>query len=125
MLVFLSEHLQNKNTLFTFSNLGFSSPALTVHVAKEVALEALSEFGATLHSQSKLAPGTVFFLRKSIYENAPNGCLAARVYACREHSSGGYQVYATYFGINEAFLKYARTWIRENYANQKSQDGGS
>ncbi len=123
MLYFLSEILGNHNTLFSFNNLGWSSPGTPVHVAKSVQLEALSEFGATLLTKQKIAPGSVFYLRKSIYDNAPNACLAARAYMCNEHSSekGSFQVYATYFGINEAFLKYARTWIRENYAQQKSQ----
>ncbi len=123
MLYFLSEILGNNNTLFNFLNLGWSSPGIPVHVAKGVQLEALSEFGATLLSKQKIAPGSVFYLRKSIYDNAPNACLAARAYICNEHPSekDSFQVYATYFGINEAFLKYARTWIRENYAQQKSQ----
>lgn len=126
MLYFLSEYLANKNTLYHFDNLGWSSPGISVHVSKQLHLEALSEFGATLRSATKLAPGSVFYLRKSIYDNAPNACLAARVYYCIEHPSeeGFYQAYATYFGINEAFLKYARTWIRENYAQQKSKEGG-
>lgn len=123
LLFLLSEYLPNKNTVYQFDNVGWSSPSLSVHVAKEVVLEALSEFGATLRSKQKLANGTVIFLRKSIYNNAPNGCLAARVYACEEDQAekGTYLIYTTYFGINDAFLKYARTWIRENYANQKSK----
>ncbi len=122
MLYFLSEILPNKNTLYTFNNLGWSQPNLSVHVAKKLELEALSEFGATIRSPQKLVPGSTFYLRKSIYDNAPNQCLAARVYHCKEHPDGGYLVYATYFGINDAFLKYARTWIRENYAQQKHKE---
>lgn len=123
LLFLLSEYLPNKNTVYQFDNVGWSSPSLNVHVAKNVELEALSEYGATLKTKQKLAPGTMVYLRKSIFNNAPNGCLAARVYACEDHSSdkGYYQIYTTYFGINDAFLKFARTWIRENYASQKSQ----
>jgi hypothetical protein len=85
----------------------------------------LSEFGATLRSTSRLAPGSVVYLRKSIYDNAPNACLAGRVYNCIEHptEAGQFQVFTSYFGINDAFLKFARTWIRENYAHQKSKGG--
>ena len=110
--------------MFNFKNLGWSSPSLSVHISKAVELEALSEFGATLRSFQRLAPGTLIFLRQSIYENAPNQCLAARIYACEDHPSekGQFQVFATYFGINDAFLKFARTWIRENYAQQKKID---
>lgn len=120
----LSEYLKNKNTLFHFENLGWSSPNLSIHTAKSIELESLSEFGATLKSQQRIAAGTIFFLRKSIYNNAPNQCLAARVYACDEHptESGFFQILCTYFGINDAFLKFARTWIRENYASQKGGD---
>jgi hypothetical protein len=95
-------------------------------VAKASALEALSEFGATLKSKSPIVPGSLLYLRKSIYDNAPYQCLAARVYACSEHPSEKdyYQVQATYFGIGDVFLKFARTWIRENYANQKTKENG-
>jgi hypothetical protein len=127
MLYFLSEHLDNINTLFHFNNLGWSAPGISIHVSKQVHLEALSEFGATLRSTAKLSPGSVVYLRKSIFDNAPNSCLAARIYFCIDHPTekGYYQAFATYFGINEAFLKYARTWIRENYAHQKSKEGSS
>lgn len=126
LLFHLSENLQNKNTLFKFENLGWAQPALSIHVSKAIKLEALSEFGATLAARSPLVPGSVVYLRKSIYENAPNGCLAARVYSCEESPSekGTYIIHLTYFGINDAFLKYARTWIRENYAAQKSKGEG-
>lgn len=125
LLFLLSEYLPNKNTVYNFDNLGWSSPSMPVHVAKDVDLEALSEYGATLRSKQKIVPGTMIYLRKSIYKNAPNECLAARVYACEEHpkEKGLFQVWATYFGINDQFLKFARTWIRENYANQKKGDG--
>ncbi|MGE4131158.1 MAG: hypothetical protein AB7F86_05935 [Bdellovibrionales bacterium] len=123
LLFLISEQLTNRNTLYNFHNLGWSEPGISVHLSKEVELESLSEFGARIRSKQKLVPGTVVYLRKSIYENAPNGCIAARVYVCKEHPDGeGYQVFLTYFGINEAFLKYARTWIRENYAQQKSKE---
>ncbi len=120
----LSEYLPNKHTVYQFDNLGWAQPGLSVHVSKSVQLEALSEFGATLKSRQPLAPGTMIYLRKSIYENAPNACLAARVYACEQHQSEKefFQVYATYFGINDQFLKFARTWIRENYAHQKGKE---
>jgi hypothetical protein len=126
LLFLLSEMFQNKNTLFHFDNLGWSQPRLIVHVAKNVRLEALSEFGARLRSPTALVPGTVIYLRKSIYANTAEGCVAARVYSCEQdpNDKEGYQVYTTYFGITDAFLKFARTWIRENYAQQKSQGGG-
>jgi len=124
MLFLLSEFLPNEHSMFRFDNVGWSQPQLAVHVAKNVHLETLSEFGATLRSPQKIVPGTMIFLRKSIFENAPNNCLAARVYACTEHpkEKGQFQVQTTYFGINDAFLKFARTWIRENYAATKKSE---
>lgn len=122
----LSEHLPNPHTPYQFENIGWSEPGYSVHISKPVQLEALSEFGATFKAKQVLVPGTIIYLRKSIYENAPNGCLAARVYACDEHPNdkGFHQIHTTYFGINDAFLKFARTWIREHYALQKSQGEG-
>lgn len=123
ILFSLSEHLPNPNTMYQFDNLGWTQPSLPIHVSKGIELDALSEYGATLRSQQKILPGSMIYLRKSIFENAPNGCLSARVYACEEHpeDKSTFLIYMTYFGINDAFLKYARTWIRENYAHQKSQ----
>jgi hypothetical protein len=125
LLFLLSEYLPNKNTIYQFENLGWSSPGMPVHVAKKVDLQALSEFGASLKTKQKLSPGTMIYLRESIYKNAPNECLAARVYSCEEHPSDKdyFQVLTTYFGINDQFLKFARTWIRENYASQKQGEG--
>lgn len=124
LLFLLSEYLPNKNTVYNFENLGWAQPGIMMHISKNVQLEALSEYGAKLRSKQQLAPGTMVYLRRSIYVNAPNQCLAARVYACEPHASekGFFQVYTTYFGINDQFLKFARTWIRENYAAQKSKE---
>lgn len=121
----LSEYLPNKNTVYQFENLGWAQPGIAMHVSKDVQLESLSEFGATLKTKQIMAPGTIIYLRKSIYDNAPNQCLAARVYACEPHPSDKdhYSVYTTYFGIGDQFLKFARTYIRENYAVQKSKEG--
>jgi hypothetical protein len=125
LIFLLSEALGNRNTIYHFDNLGWAQPNLSIHVAKDIMLEALSEFGATLKSAHKLVPGSVIYLRKSIFENAPSQCLSARVYHCEDHTDKGfYRVLSTYFGINDSFLKFARTWIRENYANLKSHDNG-
>ncbi len=126
LMFLMSEYLPNKHTVYQFDNLGWAQPGLSVHVSKNMSLEALSEFGATLKSKQPLSPGTMIYLRKSIYDNAPNACLAARVYACEQHPSEKeyFQVFTTYFGIGDQFLKFARTWIRENYAHQKGKEAG-
>ncbi len=127
LMFLLSEFLDNKTTIYHFENLGWAQPTLNTHVSKSIKLEALSEYGARLRSSAPIAPGTVFYLRKMIFDKAPNGCLAARVYACEQdpNDKTSYQVFALYFGIGDAFLKYARTWIRDNYAALKAQGGGS
>lgn len=121
----LSEFLPNKNTVYQFENLGWSQPSIPMHVSKNMQLEALSEFGATLKSKQVMASGSLIYLRRSIYENAPGQCLAARVYAYEEHpkEKDHYLIYVTYFGITDQFLKFARTYIRENYASQKAKEG--
>lgn len=126
MLFLLSEYLSNRNTLYQFQNIGWAEPILPVHVSKAVDLEALSEFGATLKSKQPIVPGTIIHLRKSIFHNAPEQCVASRVYACEPHPSekDAYQIFVTYFGITDQFLKFARSWIRENYAQQKEKEGG-
>ena len=124
MLFSFSENLSNHNTRYQFPNLGWSQPSLNVHVAKGIELEAVSEYGATLKSAQRLIPGTMVYLRKGIFDQAPNECLAARVYACEEDPADAayFQIYVTYWGINDAFLKFARTWIRENYALTRAKE---
>lgn len=121
----LSEALKAQMTIYRFENIGWAKTATNAHMSREIQLEALSEFGATLRSSSPFRPGSVFFLRKLIYDNAPNQCLSARVYFCEEHPSekDQFQISITYYGINDGFLKFARTWIRDTYAASKSKEG--
>lgn len=119
----LSEALDIPFTPYRFDNLTWAEPNLSIHVAKETQLESVSEFGVTLCNDGPIAPGHVVYLRKSIYENAPNGYLPARVYSANKHprQDGKFQCRALYFGITDEFLKYARTWIREHYTTLKKQ----
>jgi hypothetical protein len=119
----LGEALSNNFTAYQFSNIIWAQPNLFIHAAKESFLESLSEFGVTLRTDRPITPGHFVYLRKSIYDNAPNGCLAARVYFSQPHpkEEGQFLTHATYFGINDYFLKFARTWIREHYATLKKQ----
>lgn len=123
MAVILAEALQNKNTVYTFSNLGWIEPNLRVHLSKPVQLAQLGEFGATINTSTPFKEGSFFFLRKGIFDEAPNGCLSARVYKTEAHPSdeGRYLVYTTYFGINDYFLKHARSHMRESYAATKGK----
>src|SRR5690606_36922212 len=106
-----------------FDNLGWISPRLRTHLSKPVHLNLISEYGATIDTSTPFKEGSFFYLRKSIYDEAPNGCLAARVYFTEPHATeeGRYTCHATYFGINDGFLKHARTYMRELYAQSKTK----
>lgn len=128
MLVQISNHIENKFTIYQINNAGWATANFNIHVAKDIQLEQISEFGVTIRLPRPMRPGTFLFMRKSIFDNAPNQCLAARFYACEESSKypGEYQCSALYYGINDMFMKFARQWFRESYAQskQKESSGG-
>lgn len=123
LLAMLGLATGNPFTAYTFSNLGWADTGTNCHMAREMHIETVSEYGATLMSRTPFRPGSFFFLRKLIFDHAPNQCLAARVSFCEPHpkEKGQFQVSVMYYGINDSFLKFARTWIRENYAHSKAQ----
>ncbi|MGE0763860.1 MAG: hypothetical protein AB7N80_11330 [Bdellovibrionales bacterium] len=117
--------LGTKHSVYRLNNLGWMPALLPVHVAKDVRLEMLSEFGAAIRHSRPIAPGAILYLRGGIFDNAPNRCLAARFYHCEEHpkEKGQYLCTMIYFGINDGFMKYARRWFRETYAQSKQAEG--
>lgn len=117
--------LDLKFTVYRFENLSWTPTILPIHVAKEVQLEELSEFGGALRHPRPIAAGSILFLRSWIFDHAPNKCLAARIYFCEEHPSeaGQYQCSFIYFGINDGFMKYARKWFMETHALAKQSEG--
>lgn len=125
LLFNVSQTLKADFTKYRSDNIGWAEAMTNLHISKEIVLESISEFGASLRSPTPVRPGTVFFLRKLIFDQAPNACLAAKVLFCEEHPSekGQFLLSVTYFGITDQFLKYARTWIRESYALSKSKEG--
>jgi len=128
MLVQISQHMDNRFTIYNSDNVGWASVLFNIHVAKDIHLEQISEFGVTIRHPRPIRPGTYLFMRKSIFNNAPNQCLAARFYASHEHTKypGEYACSALYYGINDTFMKFARQWFRETYAQskQKESSGG-
>lgn len=120
----LSIILNNPYTVYNFNNIGWSKSRVGIQVSKQAQLKSLAEFGATISHSRPIAPGTFLFLRKSIFDNAPRKNLCARFYACEEDSAekGKYLCSLIYFGINEAFTKFARSWFRETYAASKQSD---
>lgn len=119
--VTLVESLKLETSVYTFSNLGWIHPHLRTHLSKPVQLSQLSEYGATINTSTPFKEGSFFFLRKGIFDEAPNDCLSARVYKTIAHPSeeGRYLAHVTYFGINDSFLKHARSFMREKYAESK------
>lgn len=109
---------------YCFTNITWQSVDLTAHMATDIVLEEISEFGATLRHPRPITPGAVLFLRKSIFEKAPGEYLPARFYRCEEHSGkkGFYSCSVLYFGINDTFMKYARSYFRETYAQSKEKE---
>lgn len=126
MLVQVSTHIDNQFTIYNIGNIGWATANFNIHVAKDIQLEQISEFGAVIRHPRPIRPGTYLFMRKSIFDNAPNQCLAARFYSCQESTKypGEYQCSALYFGINDIFMKFARQWFRETYAQSKQKEGG-
>ncbi|MCB0414390.1 MAG: hypothetical protein KDD50_08660 [Bdellovibrionales bacterium] len=112
----------NSFTLYCLKNTHWLDTKAYVFVAKSAILETISEFGSTIQLPSPIAPGTSLFLHGSIFAEAPNRSLAARFYHSEPHESekNKFSCSVIYFGINESFLKYARNWIRENYASKKN-----
>lgn len=119
--------LGTRFSIYRFDNLNWLPALMPVHVARDVHLESLAEFGASIRHSRPIAPGTMLYLRGSIFDNAPNQCLAGRFYHCEEHPTerGQYLCALTYFGINDGFMKYARKWFRDTYAQSKHSDGNS
>ncbi|MCB0365886.1 MAG: hypothetical protein H6624_07135 [Bdellovibrionaceae bacterium] len=119
-----SNHLQAPFTKHNFENQQWLTPKIHAHMTKEVTLEGLSEFGSTLQSPAEIQPGTVLFLHEDIFDNAPNQCLAARFYHSEEvqGQKGIFTCAFIYYGITDAFLKFCRSWIKNNYAAKKSKE---
>lgn len=121
----LSICTDNRFTLYNFANISWLDNRITVQIAKPVTIVKLSEFGGTLGSHGPIAHGTFLFLRGSIFDQAPNRNLCARFYANEKAEEGDYPFlcHLIYFGINEGFMKYARSYFRETYAASKQQGG--
>lgn len=120
----VSSALDHPHTVYSFKNMGWSTSRTPVQVAKKAQLKRLSEFGAELQLPRPIAPGSFLFLRDSIFDNAPRSNLCARFYACEEDPTekGQFLCSLIYFGINEAFTKFARSWFRETYAASKQNE---
>ncbi len=124
LLFSISFWTKSEHTLYCFENIEWFPVQLPIHMAADILLEEISEFGATLCHKRPITPGVVLFLHKSIFDNAPGGMLAARFYRCEDHPNkkGFFLCSVMYFGISDHFTKFARAYFRENYALQKAKE---
>jgi hypothetical protein len=118
--------LENPFTMFNFENTGWKSDVIQGKIARPAELMELAEFGATIKIGQKLKTGSMIYLFKSIYANAPDSNLCCRVYNSveMEGEDGMFMNYVTYYGITDAFLKFTRAFIRETYAGKKAKESG-
>lgn len=107
-----------------FENQNYVSTSIPTHITKEAKMIGLSEFGASVVHPTEIPPGTVLYLHEGIFERAPGENLAARFYHCEPNPSqkNTFLCSFTYFGIKDSFLKFCRTWIRDNYAAKKAKE---
>lgn len=122
LLAHVSVGIQCPFTVYNFENLGWSNRSLTAQMAKSAELIEIAEYGCSIRHSRPIVAGTTLFLHGSIFSQAPGKCLAARVYHCDkdEKVRGQYVCHLMYYGITESFLKYTRSWIRENYVSKKT-----
>lgn len=120
----LSSSLDVPFTLYRFDNIGWKQDTVVAKLARDAQMVELSEFGATISMNQKLKIGSMFYMFKSIFQNAPDSNLCCRVYhSGPSETEGLFLNYVSYFGITDAFLKYTRSYIRETYADKKSKSG--
>ncbi|MEZ4871725.1 MAG: hypothetical protein R2827_05645 [Bdellovibrionales bacterium] len=122
----VSQALQSKYSIYSIFNLNFVETNIDAHIGRPVRLNAVAEYGASITDKIPIKPGVILYLHGSIYEQAPGKMLAAKFYhvidAPDDKGNPQYTSSFIYFGINEVFLKYARNWIRENYAQRKERE---
>ncbi len=124
-ILMASAHLMSHPyTRYCSSNIVWQMTSLPIHIAKKSLLEQVAEFGASIRHPRPIQPGTFLYLRGSIFDQAPNRNLCARFYRTEPHPSeaGEHLCHLLYFGINDSFLKYTRSWFRETYAASKQGD---
>ncbi len=126
LLFLVGQALETPFTIYRFDNIGWKKDVISAKIARDAKITEISEFGAIVLSEQPLKPGTMLYLFRSIYQNAPDQNLCVRVYFSEEDSStkGSYLNSIIYFGITDAFLKYIRAYIRETYASKKAKESG-
>lgn len=108
-------------TKFNHGNIPSVKCVIPAHVAIESRLATIGEFGGAFSHAKAFSPGTVVYLHESIFTNAPDGYLCARIYFAEQDpkDKARFLCYLNYFGITDQFLKFIRNWIRKDFAGKK------
>lgn len=112
-------------TKFNHGNIPAVKCIVPSHVAIESKLATIGEFGGAFSHAKAFSPGTVVYLHESIFTNAPDGYLCARIYFAEPDpkDKSRFLCYLNYFGISDQFLKFIRNWIRKDFAGKKQNQG--
>lgn len=112
-------------TKFNHMNIPSVKAVIPAHVAIESKLQTIAEFGAAFSHNKAFTPGAFVYLHESIYVNAPDGNLCARVYFAEADPKDKtrFLCHLIYFGITDQFLKFTRNWIRKDFAEKKQSQG--
>ncbi len=112
-------------TKYNHANIPAVKCIIPAHVAIESKLASIGEFGGAFSHAKAFSPGTVVYLHESIFVNAPDGYLCARIYFAEADpkDKSRFLCYLNYFGISDQFLKFIRNWIRKDFAGKKQNQG--
>ncbi len=120
----VAQSLTLRHTLFAAHNLNFAEAEFDAHIGRPILLNSISEYGASVTSRINIPVGSVFFLHGPLFDKSQERMVAAKFYFSKEmeleKDKKVFVCHFIYFGVTDDFLKYARSWIRENYAQQKS-----
>ncbi|MCB0351459.1 MAG: hypothetical protein KDD38_09765 [Bdellovibrionales bacterium] len=125
ILYLATQAIKTPFSLYNDENIGWKSEHLPAKISRPAKLVELSEFGVTFKTPHPIKVGTLLYLFKSIFQNAPDQNISVRIYNSEEDESepGTYLNSAIYFGIADSFLKFTRSYIRETYASSKAKEG--
>src|SRR5262249_62655 len=84
-LYLIAFSMENVHTVYKYENIPWKTDRIAAKIARETEIVEISEFGTTIKSAQPLKPGSMFYLFKSIFTNAPDQNLCVRVYHSAEN----------------------------------------
>lgn len=132
VLYHVTNAINSEYCIYNKKNIGWYERTLICYIAKEALLVEIAEYGCAIKLAKPLTTQTPIYLHEFIFENAPDGNLCAKVLYVQKADTaenpdkestieGDSLCYLLFFGINDAFLKFTRSWIRESYAQKKEK----